>query len=78
VRLQGDFVLKKYVCVSGYVKSAADADEHYIGMADLAKLYGVPLDDCMAYVFSRDGYYKDMIFLYPRDDGEYSLPKINT
>lgn len=70
---------KKYMLHPGRVISKADGQEHYIQADQLARLYGVPLRECEI-VAQSDALYqahaerKDVIHLYPRFNGDYTLP----
>jgi hypothetical protein len=69
----------RYVLHPGYVVSANDGDNHYVGYGALIRLYG--LNHCEnQVVFSRDRSCLDQpgdVHLYPRYDGDYSLPSAN-
>lgn len=79
---------KKYALMPGYVTSRKDGQTHYIGSRALARLYGVPLEDCE--VFSQvepgtpDSLVKDrekktsrMVVLQPDASGEYRMPAMS-
>lgn len=69
----------RYVLHPGYVISATDGDEHFIGAAQLMSLYRVPKSECIIDDTSARlgglGYSSDLIHLYPRFDGNYALPE---
>jgi hypothetical protein len=63
----------RYVLHPGYVRSISDGQEHFVGGQRLARLYGVPLRDC---VFCDEPDYRELpgdIHLRPRSDGDYSF-----
>ena len=74
----------KYVVCPGKVTSKNDGQEHYIGPMQLMRLYGVDSRECEIYEpapWWPQSYYQEaekrqqgMIRLYPRYDGDYSLP----
>ena len=70
---------KKYALHPGYVFSKNDGDRHYIGGPELARLYGVELDECItirrhhSYIISGASRY---IHLYPDYNGHYKLPEV--
>ena len=64
---------RRYVLLPGRV-SAQDGDVHHIGSAELALLYGVPLDQCEIYRPHDERRQKGLIELAPRFDGNYKLP----
>lgn len=67
----------RYVLHPGYVTSATDGREHFIGGPRLAALYGVDIRDIRAVVFGdMRGYCEQPgdVHLHPRYDGHYSLP----
>lgn len=79
----------RYLLCPGSVISRTDGDRHHITAVQLARLYGVSMDDCI--VLSSDwsgpsGERRrnelraradsgDLIALHPRYDGNYSLPE---
>lgn len=72
---------KKWLLTPGWVRSRNDNDEHYIGAARLARLYGVSLSECIVICeeFARTGYgltarQRSLPVLRPRYDGDYTLP----
>ena len=75
---------QKYVVCPGKVTSKNDGQKHYIGPVQLMRLYGVDSRECEIYEpapWWPQSYYqeaerrqKGMIRLYPRYDGDYSLP----
>ncbi len=69
----------KYLLCPDYVRSRADGDRHYITPPTLARLYGVSLQECV--VWPNRGrwlYGGSLIWLYPREDGDYRLPESPT
>lgn len=72
-----------YVLCPGYVRSKVDGDEHFIGAPQLAALYGVNINECrilhMGKNLRREGWQDEPNFIYlmPRTDGVYILPKTN-
>jgi hypothetical protein len=71
----------RYIIHPGWVKSASDGDLHYITAGKLMSLYQLNLrDPNVHYVIDRDGKGFGIgetpgdIHLYPRFDGNYSLP----
>lgn len=71
--------MRKYALHPGYVTSKTDDDEHYIGIAQLARLYQlrsteyIVWDDREPHASLR-GTWDDYIHLYPRFDGNYGRP----
>lgn len=65
---------KKYVLCPGHVMSA-DGDEHYIGVGQLIRLYGVSSIDCIVWRDDMERYYDGLIRLCPRHDGNYTIPE---
>ena len=68
-----------YVLHPGNVVSITDGDTHYIGVKQLAQLYGVKYSDCV--VADKNGYVRgyclrNAIHLYPDRKGNYKLPEI--
>lgn len=67
----------RYVLHPGYVTSAADGQEHFIGGPRLAALYGVDIRDRWSVVFGDEPSYREQpgdVHLHPRYDGNYTLP----
>ncbi len=67
----------RYVLHPGYVTSATDGQEHFIGGPRLAALYGVNIRDSETVVFGDEPGYREQpgdVHLHPRYDGHYSLP----
>ena len=67
----------RYVLHPGYVTSATDGQEHFIGGPRLAALYGVNIRDREAVVFGDVPEFLEQpgdVHLHPRYDGHYSLP----
>jgi hypothetical protein len=65
---------RKPILVPGHVASQTDRDWHYIGVAQLCRLYGLRTDQ----VIVEDGSgrsrgvdYTDRVVLEPRSDGSY-------
>lgn len=75
----------KYVIEPGTVTSQRDGQEHYIGPQKLMFLYGVNPKECEIYEpapwWPKSFYemaaerHKGLVWLAPRYDGNYSLPK---
>jgi hypothetical protein len=75
----------KYVLCPGKVISINDGDRHYIGAMQLAKLYGVPVEECAIYEpapwwtasLYQSAYreHEGLIRLRPRSDGDYRIPE---
>lgn len=66
--------LKKYILYPGCVVSTYDGQRHYISASKLASLYGVDMRECVIWdigLFPTRN--KNLIVLFPRDDGVYSL-----
>lgn len=70
--------LRVYICPGNVV--ARDGDIHYVGAAELAKLYGIPRDFYRVFDADRaitragvDLLDPNNVFLGPREDGVYSL-----
>lgn len=77
-----------YLLCPGWVTSQADGQDHYLAAADLARLYGVPMSECVvlpgALAF-HSRYTRgqllarvdagDLVALRPRHDGDYRLPQ---
>ncbi|AWM87351.1 hypothetical protein [Microvirga sp. 17 mud 1-3] len=66
-----------YVLHPGIVVSRYDGQEHYITAQQLAGLYRVNQNDCAVYRSENDQYRtpRPLVHLYPRDDGNYTLPQ---
>ena len=67
----------RYVLHPGYVRSATDGQDHFIGGVQLAALYGVNILDLYGVVFGHRPGYREQpgdVHLHPRYDGNYSLP----
>lgn len=66
-----------YVLHPGYITSERDGDRHFIDALTLAKLYGVPLRQCLIYDIRRPEKIKGFVdnpnfkHLYPRYNGNY-------
>lgn len=70
--------MKKYMLLPGWVTSRHDGDIHFIGSEQLARLYGVSMDECCVYrgqhtLAEHDG----LMFLPVRYDGNYETPGKN-
>jgi hypothetical protein len=65
--------MTRYLLCPGYVTSRHDGDDHYIDAPTLARLYRVPLDECL--VGDRRMAHPGLVVLAPRFDGDYSIPK---
>ena len=78
---------RRYLLCPGLVRSSTDGDRHYISAAQLARLYGVSMDDC--HVLPNDNEWAsrmkrrflldrvdggELVPLRPRHDGDYALP----
>lgn len=66
----------RYVVYGGYVISKHDAQEHYVGPTEVARLYGVNPSECiMARTVSETiGYKHDRyVWLGPDSSGRYEL-----
>lgn len=71
----------KYVLHAGYVYSKNDGDRHWVSAIRLMGLYRLKGRDCVRIESERDEREKlrgvnpdELIHLYPRPDGDYSLP----
>lgn len=62
----------KYCIHPGGVHSNTDGDLHYIGAAVLAQLYNLGPSE---YVVHDKNDHTEYIHLYPRQDGDYRLPR---
>ncbi len=71
---------KKYLCYGGTVFSR-DGDRHYISVMAVARLYGVPIRECIFASETGDNIrgldLDKFIILRPRADGNYTLPSLN-
>lgn len=79
----------RYLLCPGQVKSRTDGDWHHIGARDLARLYGVRLDECLMLpdpgrerfscerlrLLKRCESGGDLVQLRPRGDGDYCIPE---
>lgn len=69
---------KKYVIHPGYVISMSDGQEHYVTARQLIRLYRVNPNECIVISESGDNHrglnLNDFIHLYPRINGDYTLP----
>ena len=74
------YMKKKYVVVGGKIMSKSDGDIHHIPAPVLAKLYGLDPRDCVLTDESKPDYettrrnYSGHTVLFPRYDGNYTLP----
>ncbi|MBU0801383.1 MAG: hypothetical protein KKA05_10350 [Alphaproteobacteria bacterium] len=72
-------VEKRYLLYPDFVTSQSDGQSHFISATDLARLYGVPWDECVVYRNpdrgSESSRYDGLISLSPRYDGDYRLPE---
>lgn len=78
----------RYLLCPGIVTSRTDGDRHYVGAAELARLYGVPKANCLVLPhwstmnhFHRASLLEraargELIALRPRADGDYRLPEV--
>lgn len=66
----------RYLLCPGSVISKNDGQTHYINAPELAKLYGVSLEECEIIDRNRWSPYRylGLIRLEPRFDGNYTLP----
>ena len=69
----------RYLLCPGNVMSKTDRQYHHVGAQDLARLYGVRMDQCEVRperMLARFGWRPaaGVIELHPRFDGNYSLP----
>ena len=69
---------KKYLLCPGWVPSKTDGDRHYITAGALARLYGVPLSECLTMPEGDKarGWNKNhgLIELGPQYHGRYEVP----
>lgn len=65
--------MTRYVLYPGLIRSTHDGQAHPIGARRLAELYGVRYSACVVYS-SRLVPGPDDVALFPRVDGDYSLP----
>ena len=66
---------RRYVLHPAFVTSQSDGQRHYISALMLARLYRVPMDECVCFD-PRSGWVPpdNAIHLRPRFDGDYTLP----
>jgi hypothetical protein len=69
----------RYVIHPGYVRSANDGQLHYITAGQLIKLYQLPQNSrvlIIAHAYPTPGFREEPgdVHLYPRRDGNYTLP----
>lgn len=74
---------KKYLLCPGMVTSRVAGQTHFVDEHQLAKLYGVRMEECEVRpdrMFARFGWQPTpgLIRLEPRRDGKYVLPEDNT
>lgn len=63
-----------YILEPGRVRSRTDGDIHYITALQLARLYGVPLSDCVVNLGDKDlRPWVGLPVFRPRYDGNYPL-----
>lgn len=66
-----------YAIYPGYVTSKNDGQEHYIGARQLMVLYGVPFHECVIVETAWNARHAtNLIPLYPRYDGNYSVAHV--
>ena len=82
-------MITRYLLCPGLVRSRTDGDRHHVGASELARLYGVPMADCLVLQglsSSMDRAMErrslldraisgELVRLVPRDDGDYRLPE---
>lgn len=67
---------KKLYCLHpGNVFSQNDIDEHYIDTMTLARLYRVPISECVIWKDSLSRYTDEYVHLYPDPTGQYETPR---
>lgn len=77
----------RYLLCPGPVRSAVDGQQHHVGAAELAALYGVPMSECFVLpdplnhagrvdrqVLLSRAVRGELFLLRPRADGRYGLP----
>lgn len=77
-----------YLLCPGWVTSRTDGQDHHVGADDLARLYGVPMSECVVLPDGHSVMTKhtrgqllarvdagDLVALRPRHDGDYRLPQ---
>lgn len=70
----------KYALYPGFVTSKTDGETHFISSLELARLYRVKISECITVSENRPDLSRGIdltgcIHLYPREDGNYCLPK---
>lgn len=78
----------RYLLCPGFITSRTDGDRHHISAEQLARLYGVPLDECLVLNYGGSPGLNhrraelqsraargELLALYPRHSGDYTLPK---
>jgi hypothetical protein len=60
-----------FCLVSDFVVSKSDGELHFIPSATLAKLYGVPLKDCVVHDYIPGYDCSQLYHLRPRENGDY-------
>ena len=63
----------KYVLCPGPVMSKSDGQWHHIDARTLARLYGVPMSECVVYDPRRQVESLGLIRLTPRYHGDYTV-----
>lgn len=64
----------KFILHPDHVRSKNDGDLHYIGAAQLARLYGVKMSECLIAGTPEEVHRSpttEVVHLYPREDGSY-------
>lgn len=67
----------RYILHPGPVTSTINGDIRFVGGRQLARLYGVPLADCVVYAPDRPALPKDAVHLWPSQSGVYSLAEVH-
>jgi hypothetical protein len=68
--------VKRYLLRPGPVRSRTDGQLHHVGARELARLYGVPMSECLVSRGDTRGLeFGRLIVLAPRYDGDYRLPE---
>lgn len=65
----------KYLVVPDYVLSKNDKQWHWVGAADLIRLYKVDPRECFIFNPERRLYPDSLIELYPKYNGDYKVPE---
>jgi hypothetical protein len=72
---------RRLVLHPGHVESSTDSQLHYLDAPTLARLYGIPLQQCVVLDGHRPetfvGFQQEPgdVHLYPRRDGRYEVPR---